>query len=452
MKSYHLRHKIVSGLVILLAVSALAVYGDAGADVLDLETFLGLVKTHGKELKLARKELDMAAVNKKEAISTALPKIFLQADYKRNLKDNFLYIEFPDFETGEMSNQKFKINYRNEYGLNAVISQTLFSFKVGAALQAAKRYKKLTEFIYQATDQAVMTAGRKVFYQTLLLEKVWQISEASEKNARENWQTMKARFKNGQVSEFQLLQAEARMQNITPETTKARRNYRIALNNLKNLAGLPVDKEIVLEGNFDTYPPLPPKIPFQKALDLRPDFNALLWEAKLRETAVKAEKGDQYPSLNLNLIYNFSSLSDYFKFERQNQSYIVALNLAVPLYTGGYRRAQVQKAKIELDKTRIKIEQAGEKIYNEIENIRLRLEEARERIESSQKTLETAKKAFQIAEISAQNGLVTQLELKDTRLIYDQATLNCYASVYDYLDAYFDWEHAVGELKKLESK
>jgi hypothetical protein len=38
-----------------------------------------------------------------------------------------------------------------------------------------------------------------------------------------------------------------------------------------------------------------------------------------------------------------------------------------------------------------------------------------------------------------------QLELKDVRVLYDQATLNCYASIYDYLDAYFDWEQATGQ-------
>jgi hypothetical protein len=34
------------------------------------------------------------------------------------------------------------------------------------------------------------------------------------------------------------------------------------------------------------------------------------------------------------------------------------------------------------------------------------------------------------------------LELKEARVAYDQAQLNGYAAVYDYLDAYFDWEQA----------
>jgi len=424
----------------------LLMFSSLSGESLTLENFLTRVKKNSKDLKLAQKELDMAKVQKKEATSTALPKVMMEGNYKRNLKDNFLYIDFPDFETGEMVNQKFKINYKNEYGFSAVVNQTLFSFKVGTALKAAKEYKRLTDFIYMATDQTIMKLSRKTFYQALLLEKIWKISIAAEKNAKDNFENMQKKYDNGQISQFQLLQAEVRWQNAQPETTKSRRNFEMALNNMKNLAGIPVEEGITLEGDFEKFPPLPEKQQMALILESRPDFNALVWEEKLRTTAVKAEKAEKYPSLALNLIYNFSSLSDQFKFERQNKSYIVGLNLSIPIYTGGYRQAQIQKAKIELEKIRIRIDQTKEKIYNEIENIYLRLKEAHARIESSKKSLQTAAKAFKIAEISADSGLITQLELKDTRLLYDQATLGSYAAVYDYLDAYFDWQQAVGKV------
>ncbi|MCK4763524.1 MAG: TolC family protein [Candidatus Aminicenantes bacterium] len=432
---------------VLFIVLLLVFCGTAAAETLDIDAYLALVKQNSKDLKLAKKELDMARVHKKEAAATALPKLMIEANYRRNLKDIYLFIDFPDFQTGEMTNQSFKINYKNEYGLTAVLNQTLFSFKVGTALRAAKQYGKLTGFAYKAADQAIITAAKKIFYQTLLLEKVWQVTEAAEKNAHENFLNMQKKFDNGQISQFKLLQAEVRRDNLTPETTKARRNYELVLNNLKNLAGIAVEKKIALNGSLENYPPLPAALELAFILDSRPDYNALLWEEKLRRTAVKAESAERYPSLDLNLIYNFSSLSDQFKFERQNKSYIVGLHLSFPVYTGGYRLAQIQKAKIERDKTRIKIEQSKERIYNQAENIRLRLQEAQKRILSGRKSLQTAKKAFEIAQISADNGLATQLELKDVRMLYDQATLNCYASVYDYLDAYFDWQQALGKVE-----
>jgi outer membrane protein TolC len=122
----------------------------------------------------------------------------------------------------------------------------------------------------------------------------------------------------------------------------------------------------------------------------------------------------------------------------------VGLNLSIPVYSGGYKQAQVKKAKIGLEKTRLKIQKEQEAISNELRNIYLRLEEAGKRIQAAKTTLETAKKAWEIAEVTAANGLATQLELKDARMVYDQARLNSYAAVYDYLDAYFDWQQSVG--------
>ena len=102
---------------------------------------------------------------------------------------------------------------------------------------------------------------------------------------------------------------------------------------------------------------------------------------------------------------------------------------------------------MELEKSRINIEKNKDNISNELTNIFLRLDEAEKRIQSAKGTLNSANKAFKIAEVSAENGLITQLELKDARRFNDQANLNYYKAVYDYLDAYFDWEKATGKVK-----
>jgi outer membrane protein len=258
---------------------------------------------------------------------------------------------------------------------------------------------------------------------------------------------MKKKYDHGQVSQLHLLQAEARWQNLVPDTARARRDYELLLNNLKNLAGIPVEDDIRLKGDLQDLPALPGMKDMKMILEQRPDYNALLWEEKLMTTGIKAEKANKLPSLDLNMSYNFSALSDQFKLERQNKSYVIGLNLSIPIYSGGYQHAQVQKAKIEREKTRIKIDQERDDIFNEVHNIYLRLQEAHQRIAAAKATLETAKKAFEIAEITAANGLATQLELKDSRVVYDQARLKVYAAAYDYLDAYFDWQQAAGNEK-----
>jgi outer membrane protein len=421
----------------------------AGAETHNLHSFLSLVEQHNHDLQLAEKNLDLAQTQKKEALSRALPNISAQGSYTRNLGRRFLYIDFPDLSTGETSQQKFQISFWNEFGFNLGFSQTLLSFDVGQGLKAAKQYGTLSDYVYDAQYQNVINLAKKAFYQTLLLKKVWEVTLASEENAKENYELVKKKYENGVVSQLQLLQAEVRWKNIQPETIKAKRNYELIRNNLKTLAGIPEEEEIELEGNLDAFPSLPEEEPLARILEQRPDFNALLWEEELRKTDVKARTAGHYPSLKANFVlFNLSALSDQFKLERKNITYWIGVTLNIPIWDGGMTAAQVSRARIELEKAKIQVDKTKEEILTQLQNIYLRLKEADTRVSAGKQGVETAQKAFKIAESSARNGLATQLELKDARLLYDQAILNYYTAVYDYLAAYFDWELATGRMDR----
>jgi len=433
--------------IILFVYLLLFIIYGIQAETYDLESFLSLVENYNKDLKLAEKELDMAQVRKKQALADALPHVSASGNYIRNIGRRFLYIDFPDFETGETQLTKFQISYWNEFALNLGINQTLFSFKVGNALKAAKQYQKFTDFMYDSQYQNVITFAKKAFYQTLLLKKVWEVTRSSEENAKENFLIIKKKYDNGLVSKLELLQAEARWENIVPDTIKAEGNYELALNNLKTFAGISVLEEMTIEGDFDQYPGMPAIIPAESVLESRPDFNALQWEKELRVSDVKAQKADYYPELKANFVlYNLTATSDVFRLDRRNITYWVGLSLSIPIFQGGETAAQVRRANIELEKSQIRIEKTKEIIYNELRNIYLRLEEAQKRIVAGRKNMDTAEQAFQIAESSARNGLATQLELKDARLLADQAKLGYFSAIYDYLAAYFDWELATGKV------
>ena len=413
----------------------------------DLDSFIKLVEKNSKDLKMAQKDLEMADANYTEALSTALPKVMAEATYNRNLGKMFLYVDFPDFDTGETTRQKFQISYNNDYSARAVLQQTLFSLQVGAALRAADQYEKLTDYVYESSFQTTITIAKKGFYRALLLNKIWKVNEAAEKNAMENYENVKQKYTNGLVSEYDLLQAEVNWKNKIPETSLAKRNYEMGLVLLKNFAGISVDTEISLSGSLETFPAFPDSITFDTILRARPDYNALMWEKNLRETGVSLEKSNYYPYLTGHFVYNFTASSDEFNLDRQNSAYFVGVTLQIPIYTGGYTSAQVQKAKINLDKTGIRLEQSQNDISRNIKNIRLRLREAYSRIQSADKTRESAQRAFEIAQTSADNGMVTQLELNASRIQFEMAVLNYYVATYDYLDAYYDWELSTGSAK-----
>lgn len=433
--------KIVSCFFLALGMVPAALAQEEEAPVtLDLEQYVACVLKYGPDMKLYAKDLDEAGAVKKEAWATALPKVALSAGYNRNLKENFMYVSFPG-----MSEQKFKINYKNEFSWQAAVSQPLFSFKVGAALQAAKEYEKLVDSGYRQARVQVVSASRKLFYQVMLMKKVVEVMISSEENARENLELMEKRYQAGQVSRLQLLQAESRHKSTIPETIRARRNLDLAVNSLKNLAGIPLNREVILQGDLETLPPLPGEVPLEETLVKRPDFDVLRWQEKLQRTGIRAQKAEGLPTLDLNLVYNYSSQSDLFQMERENHSYVLGLSLKFPIYTGGYLSAQIRKADIDLQRTRLKMERMRTDIDKDLRDVRLSLIGAKNALEAARTSLKAAAEAFSVTEVTVNNGLSTQLELKDARLLYDQAQLGYYNAGFEYLCAVIDWEAASGQ-------
>ena len=294
--------------------------------------------------------------------------------------------------------------------------------------------------------QNIITEVNKAFYRALLLEKIYAVAQESEDSANGNYENIKLKYESGVMSEFDLLQAEVRWQNSIPETMQAEKNYKLSLNNLKALVNLPQDEEIELDGDLESYPTLPKEMQFEAVLSNRPDYQALYFEKKLREKYVFTERAESWPTLSGNLSYFYGARSDKFKLENDNDNIILGISLRFPLFTGGAASARIQQARIELDRTNTRIDIASDNIHVDFKNVILQLKEAYQRIKASNRSIESARRVFEIAESRVQNNLATQLELKDSRLFLDQAQINYYSAIYDYLAAFFDWQRITGNV------
>lgn len=431
-----------TGYIFVFLFAGINVFGQQ----MDLDTFLDLVRKNNKDIILANKELETAEENKREASSSAYPQLSAEGQYSRNFMEGFMFVDFPNSD-GTSTNTKFKITYDNEFDFQAVLSQQIFNYTIFNAIKASKQYQKLSDFVYDATYQGIITGAKKAFYMTLLLKEVWNVNKDAEANAKDNYDLIKDKFDNGLASQFELLQAEVTWKNYLPETTTAERNYLIALNSIKILAAIPVEDDVELEGSIETGSSLPEHYDLETILTNRPDYNALIWQKNLLTTNIEVEKSGYFPNLYATLAYQYQSTANRWALDNENNFLVGGLTLSIPIFNGWGTSAKVQKAKIEVEKSEIQIDQAKDQIYKEISDINMKIEESRNRVNSAETTMETAKKAFEIATASASNGLATQLELKDARLAKNKAQLNLIKAHYDYLEAYFDWELATGSAK-----
>jgi outer membrane protein len=417
------------------------------AETLDISAYLVVVKQNNNDLKLAGKERETAASKARDARSGALPSVGFNAGYNRNLTDYFMYFDASALSPDAHGIIKAPFKRDNEFSSGIALQQTLLNPLVANAITAAGQYRTVTDYVYNAGLESIMTGGKKLFYQCLLLGKVLTVARSTETNAKENLDITKLKYDNGQISQLECLLAETRWKNSVTETRKAERNFELAMNTLKMFAGIEVSRDVRIEGILDSIPETPKIVSMENVLESRPDYQALAWEEKLRRTALKAAGNASLPTVTGTVAFSYTAQSNKFMLAEENKFWFAGVQMSVPLYTGGKIGANVQQTRIELEKTNIRIEKTRQNISTELENINLRIAEARSRIESAESTRNVAEKAFHIAETTTRDGLTTQLQLKDARISFDQAVIGYYAAVYDYMAAYFDYELAVGGVK-----
>lgn len=416
-----------------------------------MDEYISLVKENNKDLMLAASTLKSAGEQEKLARSQALPTIGLSSSLYRNFIDVEQSVAVASqVGGGPLIYKDVDVNKDYDFSFGLGLSQQLFNMNVFNAIKASKEYKQMSQSVYDAQSDAIITAAKKVFFQCYLLEKLYDIRKQTEERSFDHYQLMKQKYNAGVVSNVAYLNSEVDYKKTIPQTTNAKMNLELCLINFKHLAGIPEDEEVSVIGDFTVYPDIPENLSMQDVLEERSDYLALLREKSLRDLNVKATRAGHYPTLSLDAAYGYSNSDDKLSKAFHNDDYVqifkVGLKLELPIFTGGALSAKDHQVKIESEQTEIKLQQKRENIIVELRQIYLTLQREFENIATAESTIGTAQEAYDIAQVSFDNGVMTQLELRDTRLNLESAELNHLNAVYSYLCAYFDWQRATGNM------
>ena len=125
------------------------------------------------------------------------------------------------------------------------IVQTIYQGgKLLAAVRAAKVTKEQALAQYQTTLADTLLSVRLAYYDILLAAEQITVNEASVNLLQKELDDQQRRYDAGTVPHFNVLRAKVSVANATPPLIQAQNNYRIAKNNLSNLLGYNLPREI----------------------------------------------------------------------------------------------------------------------------------------------------------------------------------------------------------------
>ena len=332
------------------------------------------------------------------------------------------------------------------------ITQSIYQGgRLHAAIQAAKATEKQAVAQYDSTVADTLLSVRLAYYDVLLAAQEITVHEASVNLLQKELEDQHRRFDAGTVPHFNVLRAEVSVANERPNLIHARNQYRIAKNNLSNLLGYNLPRDIWeniplnLTDNFDTRPwnvVLPDAI--QQALASRTELLALRQQVVLQKLNIVNAKAGYKPSVSLFAGYNWfnsefvSDTAD--KLDGWNAGAEMTWNIFDGALTHGkimQANAQAAHAKTDLADQSRQIELAVRTAYSDFI-------EARETLESQSKVQEQAEEALREARARAEAGSSTQLDVLDAETSLTQARTTQIEAEHEYVAARAKLERAIG--------
>jgi len=241
----------------------------------------------------------------------------------------------------------------------------------------------------------------------------------------------------GRTPEFDLLRATVNVENQRVLVVRAARERETAHTRLHQVLDLPLNTVLDLtsrveEEGMDLPSTVAPAAADAAGVGLAGGERATVQQAeaavRISRSSLSIARSQLLPSVNANASYGWTSYPDSVLPELDVDQWYANVNaglvLYVPIFNGGRMRGDLIAASADVAEAQARMEQAKELTDLDTEDAMLELQAAEAEWEATRGTVEQAQRAYGIAELRYQEGVSTQLELADARLLLQRALAN----------------------------
>ena len=457
-----------------LVVALLVVASTAGAQTrtVSLEDAIAMADRSSEAIDIARAAVARANGQQLVARSQFLPQLNLQASYARTLASQFEGFSFGGGDTttnpfqalctpeipstatpaerqaaldqartcaapggGGADFQSVGFGALNQWTLGLQFSQSIFSGGRNTGTRnAANAGRRSADIELTAQRAQLVLDVTQAYYNTVLASRLADIAQSTLRMSEDVLrQTTRAR-QVGSSSEFELIRAQVGRDNQVPVMLQRMSERDIALLRLKQLLEIPLDDSLVLTTSIDEEPVNPMRIASDTsgriAADTLSQSRATVRQARenvlAQEGLLRVARSDRWPSLAITSGYQrlFFPQDVFPQFTDYRENWTIGITANVALLSGGRIRGSVLQAQANLREARARHEQALELAALDSRIALSQLTQAEAVYRASQGTAEQARRAYSIDEIRYREGISTQTDLTQSRLLVEQAMVN----------------------------
>jgi outer membrane protein len=333
----------------------------------------------------------------------------------------------------------------NAWTLGLSFSQNVFAGgRIAGQNQAATASLRAASIEIAAQRAQIALDVTQAYYDAALADRLVSIQETALGQTDEVLRQTRVARQVGNQSEYDLLRAQVTRDNQVPVLLQIRNNRRVAYYRLKQLLNIGLDDSLDLATQLEDS--TADRVAVVAAMALvnenargasalaaldtnvsdRAPVRQMEQTVHAQEGLLRAAKGERLPSLQITSGYQrlYFPTSVFPQLNQARENWTVGVSASLPLFTGGRIKGSELIAQGNLAETRARLQQTRELAALDTRVALSALEQAEASWRASAGTAAQAARAYSIDQIRYQEGISTQTDLTQSRLMLEQARAN----------------------------
>ena len=347
-----------------------------------------------------------------------------------------------------VQNESIAFLRETEQDTSITLRMPLIAPAIPAAVRAQRELLGASEYSRQALARRLKRDITVGYLRWLGSVRNQGIVDASVALLDENLRVNESLFRNGKVTQDQVLRARAEQLQVIQQSRDARNLAAQAQSYLNFLLNRPLDtglENAEVEANISATTRALAELR-QAAIDNRPELAELEHLTRASEAQTSLAKAELWPTLSLGADGGIQG--EEYEFGRGSNYSTISLLLNWTFFDGGARRAAVRQANAVARRTQTQYDELTQQVQLEVQQSLDRLNTSADSLATAAARSEASRAAFRIASRKRDEGVISQVEFIDARSTLTGAELNLNITRFEVLarQAELDYATAAGTL------
>ena len=313
---------------------------------------------------------------------------------------------------GEAAFQDDFVNKTESFAISGSLGLTL-STNLYSTIKGAKlNYENGLLTYNQAVKQIEMSVW-KTFYDLIYKTEYFSFQSQNLLTAKKNYEQNLEKFKNGKISELDVMSSRVSYEQKKPVLEEARIDLTNNLELFKNIIGVDFDDEIKLDGSLDFLLELKDiKLPPKE--NPSPDVQAAKFAVEIAENNLLAQRFSSYSPVITGTYKYAQTLNIDNSLWNETSSLSVGVSIPLDSYLPWSSSAvSINSKKESLESAKLNLEDAEKSIRVNTENALRKINQIISMLEVSKETVALAKKTYEMTETAYNYGKTDFLTLQN---------------------------------------